>query len=254
EGASLFTNIGRAFRAPTAFELFSNGVHEGTSTFENGNASLKEETSLMAELGFKLKSNDFTMNITGYTNKIENYIFSSPTGTFFTDIGGSVYPEYSTTQGNATIYGIEADAEYTLTEWLAFLGGGDFIRGRNDSLNEALPLIPANRFHAGVTFTGKKIMGILNPYLQMKARYTARKSELSNDEKRLYSSFADYALLSLKTGGDFAVGSALWTYTLGVDNLLNQKYVDYLSRQKLFTLNPGINVYFKITAPIDLIH
>ena len=45
----------------------------------------------------------------------------------------------------------------------------------------------------------------------------------------------------------------MWTYTIGADNLLNERYVDYLSRQKLFALNPGINVYFKISAPFDLV-
>jgi hypothetical protein len=28
--------------------------------------------------------------------------------------------------------------------------------------------------------------------------------------------------------------------------------VDYLNRQKLFALNPGINVYFKMTATLGL--
>ncbi|MBV6493188.1 MAG: Vitamin B12 transporter BtuB [Turneriella sp.] len=255
DSASFFANWGRAFRAPTAFELFSNGIHEGVGTFERGSSTLKEETSLLNEVGFKWKNDTLKFEATGYYNKITNYIFSTPTGSFFTDpSSGNVYPLYNTTQGNASIYGIEATIEYQLFNSLALLGGADFIRGRNDTLGVPLSLIPANRFRAGVLLSTKKISELLNPYLQVTLRYSARKSEISDEEKNLYSSFAPYALISLSSGADFAVGEELWSYTFGIENLLNQKYVDYLSRQKLFALNPGINVYFKITAPINLIH
>lgn len=39
-------NVGRGFRAPTAFELFADGVHEGTGRFEVGKSTLNPETSL----------------------------------------------------------------------------------------------------------------------------------------------------------------------------------------------------------------
>jgi iron complex outermembrane recepter protein len=255
KGASAFANIGRGFRAPTAFELFSNGVHEGAGTFDIGDRNLKSETSLTTDIGFKWRQSRFHFELGGFYNKISNYVFTVPTGTFFNDPeSGSLYPEYRTTQGDATIYGAEADGEFEVFKWLSLLGGIDIIKGRNDSLNEPLALIPANRYRIGITFSDSKIGAILNPYLSIKARYVARKTEISSQESQLYSGFADYTVVSAATGGDFSVGGQLWTYTIGADNLLNQRYVDYLNRQKLFALNPGINVYFKISAPIDLIH
>ncbi len=35
-------NVGRGYRSPTAFDLFSNGVHEGTVRFERGDSTLRE--------------------------------------------------------------------------------------------------------------------------------------------------------------------------------------------------------------------
>ncbi|MBX3721765.1 MAG: TonB-dependent receptor [Turneriella sp.] len=255
KGASAFANLGRGFRAPTAFELFSNGVHEGAGTFDIGNRNLKSETSLTTDIGVKWRRSGFHFEIGGYYNKISNYIFNAPTGNFFNDPEtGSLYAEYRTTQGDATIYGAELDGEYEILKWLAVSGGFDIVRGRNDSLNEPLALIPANRYRVGITFSQNKLGAILNPYLAIKARYVARKTEISSQESTQYSGFADYTVVSASTGGDFPVGGQIWTYTIGADNLLNQRYVDYLNRQKLFALNPGVNVFLKITAPIDLIH
>lgn len=253
--SSFFANVGRGFRAPTAFELFSNGVHEGTNTFDIGDANLKPETTLTTDAGLRVKQGIFHGELNGYYNKIENYIFSTPTGATFNDPEtGNLFPEYKNRQGNATIYGAELDGEAQVLKWLAFSAGIDFINGRNDTLGEPLALIPANRYRIGMTLSGSKLGAILNPYVTLKARYVARKTEISSQESLLYSGFADYTLVSLATGGDFSVGGQQWTYTLGADNLLNQRYVDYLSRQKLFALNPGVNVYFKITAPFNLVH
>lgn len=254
KGWSLFANVGRGFRAPTAFELFAGGVHEGSGLYETGDRNLKSETSLTTDGGLKLHKHIVRAELNAYMNKVDNYIFSAPTGAIYTDaLSGSNYAVYQNRQGNATIYGGEFDAEVSVLKWLTLSGGVDIIAGRNDTLGEPLALIPANRYRTGITFLTDKIGVILNPYLSVKARYVARKSELSSQERTLYSGFADYTVVGASTGGDFAVGGQVWSYTLGADNLLNQRYVDYLSRQKLFALNPGINVYFKITAPIDIL-
>ena len=42
EPVALVFNLGRGYRAPTAFDLFSNGVHEGTVRFERGDSTLEE--------------------------------------------------------------------------------------------------------------------------------------------------------------------------------------------------------------------
>lgn len=255
DGWSLFGNVGRGFRAPTVFEFYSRGVHEGAGTFDQGSNTLKSETSLTTDTGLRLRKGNIRGEINGYYNRIDNYIFALPTGALYNDPAtGNLFAVYQNQQGTAAIYGGEFDAEYAVLKWLTLASGIDIIQGRNETLGEPLALIPANRYRVGITVSGGKLWDvILNPYFSVRARYVARKSEISTAEKSLYSGFADYAVLSAATGGDFTVGSQLWTYTIGADNLLNQSYVDYLSRQKLFALNPGVNIYFKITAPFDLV-
>ncbi|MEZ4455871.1 MAG: TonB-dependent receptor [Gemmatimonadales bacterium] len=50
EPVAVVLNLGRGFRAPSSFDLFSNGVHEGTVAFERGNPDLKVETSFNTDV------------------------------------------------------------------------------------------------------------------------------------------------------------------------------------------------------------
>ena len=55
EPVALVLNVGRGFRSPSAFDLFANGLHEATSTFERGNPNLKTETSLNGDLSLRVQ-------------------------------------------------------------------------------------------------------------------------------------------------------------------------------------------------------
>ncbi|HMV34435.1 MAG TPA: TonB-dependent receptor [Turneriella sp.] len=249
-GFNWYANVGRGFRAPTVFELYSTGVHQGAGTYDIGVSTLRPETSLTTDTGFRLRGKSLRAEINGFYNQIENYIYAAPTGVQQV-VDGNVFPEYRWSQGKATIYGGEAEAEFSPLNWLALSSGVDVVMGRNETLAEPLALVPANRYRFGVTFSRASLAGLLNPYLTVKARYVARKTELSSFERTLFSDFGDYTLVSLAAGGDFSVGGQMWNLTIGADNLLNRRYVDYLSRQKQYALNPGINVYFKLSAPFD---
>jgi len=272
-GASYFANFSRGFRMPNAFELFSNGQHEGTGTFDVGSANLAPETSWNADTGIKVNKGIFRGEVAAYYNKITNFIYGSPfqqidngtqggvgTGltSFQTTSPNGLLNNINYTQGNATIYGAEFDGEAQVLKWLALNGGFDLVKGVNDSLGQPLALIPANRLRVGMTLSKNSFIGILNPYFNLKARYVMRKTDYSGPEQQLYSSqnifgFSDYTIVTTSVGGDFAMGGQLWNFSMGIDNLFNQKYVDYLSRQRLFAYNAGINFYFKLTANLDLI-
>ncbi|MGH7535810.1 MAG: TonB-dependent receptor, partial [Gemmatimonadales bacterium] len=43
EPVAVVFNLGRGFRSPSAFDLFSNGVHEGTVRFERGDSTLRND-------------------------------------------------------------------------------------------------------------------------------------------------------------------------------------------------------------------
>ena len=73
-------NLGRGYRAPSAFDLFSNGVHEGTVRFERGDSTLKNETSVNTDLALRVQTSNLIAEIGGFANFIDNFIFPDPSG------------------------------------------------------------------------------------------------------------------------------------------------------------------------------
>ncbi len=63
-------------RAPTAEELFANGVHVATNSFDIGNPALNRETAQHVDLGLRGKGDDVEASITGFYTRFDDFIFA----------------------------------------------------------------------------------------------------------------------------------------------------------------------------------
>ncbi|MEO0423737.1 MAG: TonB-dependent receptor [Pseudomonadota bacterium] len=109
--------LNRAQRLPSAEELFSDGPHLATSTFEIGDATLDVETSNHAELSWRYSGERVGFSATGYVTDFEDFIFLAETD----DIEDGL-PVFLWTQADADFVGFEAEFSATLAE---FSQGGD---------------------------------------------------------------------------------------------------------------------------------
>lgn len=71
----LSLSIGHTLRNPAIEELFANGPHLATGTFEIGNASLNEETSVNLDISWRKPVGRFTFTTNFFYNWIADYIF-----------------------------------------------------------------------------------------------------------------------------------------------------------------------------------
>jgi iron complex outermembrane receptor protein len=101
--SSLNLALTRSQRAPQVQELFFEGAHEATRSFERGNPDLKTETSYNIDLGYKFNSSWVTAELNLFHNWVNDYIYQQRTGAI---VGGS--PEVSFQQKSATFMGYEA--------------------------------------------------------------------------------------------------------------------------------------------------
>lgn len=108
ENMTFRMNVARGFRAPNLGELASNGVHEGTVTYEIGNHSLRPEYSWQADLGWDYTSKMLTTSLAIFTNFIDNYIFTQKLDGVKTD----GYDTYKYIQGDARLIGGEASVDF----------------------------------------------------------------------------------------------------------------------------------------------
>jgi iron complex outermembrane receptor protein len=145
----------RSERAPAAEELFANGPHKATGTFEIGDPSFKKERALTLEASLKGASELFSFAFSLYFNRFDNFITERATGAIEDDL-----PVFQFTQGDAEVYGAEFEASY-----LAFKSDAlsvrldlvaDVVRGRDLAAGTPLPRIPAARAKFGVEALTKR--------------------------------------------------------------------------------------------------
>ena len=121
EPVALVLNVGRGFRAPQPIELFANGVHEGTIEYNVGNPDLKNETLINTDVAVRVQTGRANLELGGFANLIDNYIYFRPTGTFDSPSGAfedpcsdpdnfSCFQKFQSVQGNARLTGIEFSA------------------------------------------------------------------------------------------------------------------------------------------------
>lgn len=148
----LGVNLTRAVRAPSAEELFADGPHIATQSYEIGNANLKLEKSWGGEAYLRVDKPGFTASLTGYYTKFDNYIFDIATGDSIDDL-----PVFQYIQRDARYYGFEAEASIKLAEtrdWNFLVDGvADYVHAsaRNDAGDyAAIPRIPPLRLMGGL--------------------------------------------------------------------------------------------------------
>ncbi|MEH6757513.1 MAG: TonB-dependent receptor [Parasphingorhabdus sp.] len=117
-GFKIGVNLSRSERAPSAEELLSDGPHIATQAYETGNPDFSTEKSWGGELYARWDANDIQLSATVFANLFNDYIFEAETGV---EEGG--LPIFQYFQQDATYYGVEASASFTL----AHAGGFDFV-------------------------------------------------------------------------------------------------------------------------------
>ncbi|ENU93566.1 hypothetical protein F971_00824 [Acinetobacter vivianii] len=124
-------------RLPLAQELYANGGHFATNTYELGNDRLSKEKSNNVELGFHYDNDKFDYHIHVYHNWFDDYIYAQ-TLDRYKDFRLVKY-----TQDQARFYGAEAEAGYQISDIYKVGVFGDYVRGKID--NENAPRVPAGR-------------------------------------------------------------------------------------------------------------
>ena len=148
-GWSLGGTFSRSERMPSAEELYANGLHLATRTYELGNDQLRKETSRNIDLTLAKTAGDTTFSVTGFHNRVKNYIYAHTLDAH----EGLQLIEYA--QRDATFTGIEAKLRQQLGRHAAVTLFGDHVRAKLDAEaggNRNLPRIPARRL--GVRLDG----------------------------------------------------------------------------------------------------
>jgi iron complex outermembrane receptor protein len=241
EPVALVLNVGRGYRSPTAFDLFANGVHEGTVRFERGDSTLRNETSINTDLALRIQGRKVTAEIGGFANFIDNFIFPDPSGQIDPGSGLQIF---DITQGNAQLRGFEAAVDFHPAPFLHLRGTADYTRGENTTNDLPLPFVPPFRATYSARLEGGDHGWVENPYLSIGGESNAKQSRVDPED------FAPEGYTLAHLGGGFALplGSRTVSFDLQVRNVFDKEYAGFLSRYKTYALDPGRNFIARVTT------
>ena len=253
---NLATNLSRGFRAPSIFELYAGGLHGGVQAFQLGNPNLQEEISMGADIALRYKDEKNMASLTLHQTSIENYMFLENTDENRT-ISGTNYIVMQNQQTDARVQGIELAFESKITDKTTVDGTFEIIEGKDTQKNRPLPLMPANNLKLAIHQGLPNFAFFHDALFSIDYKYVDKK-----DVGGSYEPFAQYNTLPFGSadtpsyslwGLEYRTSLALLdkkpTFGIRVDNLLDEKYRDFLDTYKGYALSMGRNISFDLRIP-----
>jgi len=227
---SLSLNVGRAWRAPTLFELFANGPHVGEARYELGDATLKPEVGGDVNAGVRWNAHRVRFDVTGHYTKMSHFIYVTPTAAVIDSL-----PVYQYVQADAEVLGGEASVEAAIARDFVARGRVETVRATNLAAHEPLPLIPPRRITVGLAWRDR-----LSAEIDAYATPT-RLNPLDLPTE-------GYTLLNLGGGTNLRLFGRDMRLDVSLRNALDEKYKSFLSRYKAFAYDPGRNLIVRLSS------
>ncbi len=233
-------SVARAARNPALEELYFFGPHFGNLTFEIGNPDLKSESALGFDLSVRARTSRLQGAVTFFHNRIDDFIFRTPISEDqfaareeeFDERFGVVHEgegeghghegefpfiEFSGT--DASLWGVEAHADVTLTERFTLESTYDFVRAERRADGQPLPRIPPQRLMAGLRYAhGPLQVGVNGTAVSRQDRVFGAETETA--AYGLVRAYATYTRQSTR---------AVQTVTARLDNATNTFYRNHLN-------------------------
>ncbi len=249
---TLKANIAKGYRAPNAAELSSNGAHEGTYRYENGDKNLNVENSYQIDAGLEIATNHVSFGISTFYNHIDNFIFyrrlaSVNGGDSILLDNGTELQAFKFSQAQASLAGFEAtlDIHPHPLDWLHIENTFSFVSGSFSNAIEGsknLPAIPPERLLTEVRGNFSKVGAIVKNF------YAKVEVEATFKQNRIFSAYntetptPGYSLLNFGTGADIgSKNKTLISLYFSVNNITDVAFQSHLSRLKYTDLNNATN-------------
>ncbi len=253
EGWRLGASLSRAFRAPSADELFSQGPHLAAYTYEVGNPELDAEVGLGADLFLRISRPDLSAEAGVFWNEIGNYTYPTNTG----DRRGSLFI-YRHVNTDARFVGAEASGRWVAVADLELEGTVSWVRADNHTVDEPLPMIPPLNVSLRVRWDRDGTFAELGWRWALAQERVPSRPELpegvagycdevpAGDPCRAtpgdYLPTPGYGLLNAGLGYRWFPGDRVHSVTVRITNLTNELYRNHLSRIKELSPEPGLGV------------
>ena len=244
-------NASKTDRTPNPGELFADGLHHSAAVMEEGNLNIKKETVYQVNLslsgkfnilkGSRIEASPYLMMSDGFVNQI-------PTSVMNTNRG--VFPVWTYQQIKARIFGLDADAELSISQHLKWRSSLSILKGDDLSNDEPLILMMPTRLRNSVEINLNKpknfYVMIENESSFKQNRFPIRNLPVTfikdgverNEIVDFSSTPAAFSLFNASVGADLVKNLNL---NFRINNIFNVEYREYLNRLRYYMYEPGRN-------------
>ncbi|HLT21865.1 MAG TPA: TonB-dependent receptor [Bacteriovoracaceae bacterium] len=230
EKSSLSASFSYTERAPNFQELYADGEHLATGTYEEGDSSLKKEKAKALEVSYKVQEKKWEINTSVYSQFFDHYINHAPNGEIHDDL-----PVYSYEQVSAVVYGVDLDSRFEVAEIgtgvLYGIGRFDYVRGKDTDNGENLARMSPARFLAGLEYKQDKWA------FDLEAQHVTHQSKVSEFE----STTKSYTLTNLGYTYSFVKETYAVNLFARVKNIFDVEARNHVSLLSRIAPMPGRN-------------
>jgi iron complex outermembrane receptor protein len=237
--ATFRASFSSGYRAPHLTELLSNGFHHGALRYEIGDVDLNPEYARQADFTVELTGDHLVLLYNPFVNAIRDYIYLQPLGYNVDGIPAFAYDVLS----EVVFYGNDVGIHYHphFAHNLHFETTWSYINTRTPT-DSSVSLLPPQRLQTTLkySFEGTRKFGLREVNVMHTFMDAQRKVAFMESPSESYQVLDASVAFHL-------IGKQRWEFRLGVKNLLNEQYIDHLSRLKNIGMPaPGRNTYISI--------
>ncbi len=233
DNVNIYANIGKGFETPT----LSEAAYRTTGT--GPNLGLSASTSVQSEIGAKISSGRHLMDFALFNSRSKGEIVpTSASG------GRSIFQNVDGVQRRGVEGSWHADWDNSLSTHVAYTWlDATFTESFNNASSTVqagnrLPGAPAHSLYTELQYRWPNAM---TAALEMRADSKAYVNDVNSDAA------GGYAVLNVRTGYEFNVGSAKMMLFGRIDNLLDRAYAGSVivndGNQRFFESAPGRRLY-----------
>ena len=265
----VLSNFGISGRPPHVSELFSEGLHHGTASIEEGlmrkdglvhteQSMIRNEYSKKWITTLQYTDDALTADFSAYYNDINNYVYIRPIGTRLTVRG--YFPVFQYEQTDAVLMGSDAALKWRLNEKLSFNSKFSYIYAKDQKHDDVLIYIPPAQWENGFTISVPEVGSVEDFYFnvsvpatfrQDRAPYVVDPSSIGTEIPDKTFDFAEapdgYMLLNAKVGFSMPIGEHAVAISLSGENLLNKSYRNYMNRLRYYADDIGSNFILRLS-------
>ncbi len=241
------TGVSLSSRAPHVNELLSDGIHHGTATYEKGDIQLKPERSVHFSIGLDWQDHlqKMALEVLIYSNRIHNFIYLQPRPEQPVLTIAGAFPLMQYMQTDALLQGSDISFRISpFTRWETSVKCS-FLQARNLATNDWLVWMPANRFSQEVIYRFRDRKKIKHAYISTEVSHVMRQYNTPDESKGKQDYKAPppaYTRVDMQASLTISVCSKPLVVSLGIRNLLDTVYRDYLNTMRYFMDEMGRNI------------